>query len=144
MKQFFKNPITIIIVSLLILGVIYVLYNKHAWFGSAKLKYSPSARMGMCWCGKPKGFFGCSWTCREEIAKQKVENDRKEKLVDDCVNNSIAQDPKGNIEGFRQKCKTQIMGITYFQTPQATEETANSCWCDGKRRHWLFGCRRCR
>lgn len=146
LKQFFYNPITIIIGSLLILGGIYALgYNKFGWFGGAKArlkKSNPSARMGgRCWCGKsPSWLFGCYFACKPEV-------DRENKLVDDCVQNLINQDPEGDfpVEGLREMCERQIKGGTSYswQTGQGEKpEWAkwNDCLCDGKSRHWLFGC----
>jgi len=147
-KQFFTNPITIIIGSLLVLGVIYAIgYNKYGWFGGAKSrskKSNPNAKgMGGVCAGTdeaPSWLFGCYFAYKRQEAKD-------QKLIDDCVKNLIAQDPEGDfpVEGLREMCERQIKGGTSYPEgiPDESLPSIYKCSCDGKSRHWLLGCLRC-
>lgn len=149
-KQFFFNPITIIIGILILAGIISIGYNKHGWFGrykniSDKNKKSARGMRGVCVCGgEPSWLFGCYFSCLEETRKEN-------KLIDDCVQNLINQDPEGDfiVEGLRDMCERQIRGGTSYswQTGQGEEpewsKQMHTCSCDGKERNTLFGCLRC-
>lgn len=150
-KQFFFNPITLIIGSIIILGIIYAIgYNKYGWFGGAlsrSKKSNPNAKgMGGVCAGTdeaPSWLFGCYFAYKRAEAKE-------QKLIDDCVKKLIAQDPEGDfpVEGLERMCKQQISGGTYttWQTGDDGENPQSNwknCLCDGKSRHWLLGCLRC-
>lgn len=146
-KQFFTNPITIIVGILVLLGLFSLAYNKLGWFGGAKSrskKINPNAKgMGGVCAGtdeSPSWLFGCYFAYQRQREKE-------QKLIDACVNNLIAQDPEGDfpVEGLKLQCEEQIRGGTHssWQTGDPESLRPDDCSCGGSR-HWLFGCLRCR